>query len=102
MNPEEDESRAAAGPIDDEAIRALLGRLARPHRSGGKVIERATLLAEGADFGAVMTWIESHGGKPEELTAPRVKRGLHSPRLASTGQVDRTPLRFVLPAAALR
>ena len=33
----------------DEAIRAVVTRLSRPHASGGAVIERAAILAEGAD-----------------------------------------------------
>jgi hypothetical protein len=68
------------------------------------VIERATLLAEGADFDAVMAWIEAHGGEPEAPAASRSKRGLHSPRLASGAGAgaDPTPLRFILPAGALR
>jgi hypothetical protein len=38
----------------DENIRALVKRLARPHGSGGAVIERAALLAEAADFTSVI------------------------------------------------
>jgi hypothetical protein len=30
--------------IDDEQIRGLVAALARPHRSGGDVIERAAIL----------------------------------------------------------
>jgi hypothetical protein len=43
--------------VDHDAIRSLLTRLARAHPSGGTVIERAAVLAEGADFDAVMAWI---------------------------------------------
>ena len=35
--------------VDDEAIRAVVTRLARSHSSGGEVIERAAILAEGGD-----------------------------------------------------
>lgn len=86
---------------DDDAIRTLLTRLARPHRSGGRVIERATLLADGADFRAVMTWIEAHGGEAETLPAAAPQRGLHGLRRDASAP-DRAPLRFILPAAALR
>ena len=86
---------------DDDAIRDLVVRLSRPHRSGGRVIERATLLAEGSDFDAVIEWITSHGGEPEAPAAPRACGGLHSARLASA-HGERAPLRFILPAAALR
>jgi hypothetical protein len=36
--------------MDDDPILALVKRLARPHASGGTVIERAAILADGADF----------------------------------------------------
>ena len=84
----------------DDAIRALVERLSRPHRTGGRVIERASLLSAGSDFAAVLKWIEDHGGEPEAPAAPRSNGGLHSSRL--TAPPDRTPLRFILPAGALR
>jgi hypothetical protein len=88
--------------MDDAEISASVTRLARPHPSGGVVIERAAILAEGADFAAVMEWITAHGGKPETMpAAPR--RGLHGARLNDSRGTEssRTPLRFVLPAGAL-
>jgi hypothetical protein len=87
--------------VDEAEISALVTRLSRPHASGGVVIERAAILAEGANFAAVMAWIIAHGGKAETLSAaPR--RGLHGPRITDSGGTDsRTPLRFVLPAGAL-
>jgi hypothetical protein len=88
--------------MDDDAIRALLTRLARPHTSGGEVIERAAILAEGADFAAIMTWITAHAGIPETQAATTPRHGLHGPRLShSSGAEPRTPLRFVLPAGTL-
>jgi hypothetical protein len=89
-------------PVDDDAIRTLITRLSRPHASGGAVIERAAILAEGADSAAVLTWIAAHAGEPEDL-APRVSgRGLHSARLRDNDGADpRTPLRYVLPPGAL-
>jgi hypothetical protein len=84
---------------EDDAIRVLVAGLARPHRSGGRVIERASLLAAGTDFGAVMTWIEANGGTPEAPVASSAHRGLHGPRDGVEGPV---PLRFVMPADALR
>jgi hypothetical protein len=82
---------------DDQATRAQVKRAARPHRSGGWVIERAGLLAGGAEFAAAVAWIDAHGGVPELPAAPRSQRGLHSPRAA----VGAAPLRYVLPADAL-
>jgi hypothetical protein len=88
--------------MDDDAIRALLVRLARPHASGGEVIERAAILAEGADFAAVMEWITAHAGIAETQTAAPPRHGLHGTRLSNaSGAEPRTPLRFVLPAGAL-
>jgi hypothetical protein len=37
--------------VDDDEIRAVVTRLARPHPAGGEVIERAAILAEGSDAG---------------------------------------------------
>ena len=88
---------AAVETDGDGAMRVRLKRLARRDRSGGWVIERATLLAGGIAFDGAVAWIEAHGGAPEMAAAPRTQRGLHSPRGAATG----TPLRFVLPADAL-
>lgn len=88
--------------MDDDAICALVTRLARPHASGGDVIERAAILAEGADFTAIMAWVIAHGGKPETTVAAPPSRGLHGSRLSDGGETGpRTPLRFVLPAGAL-
>jgi hypothetical protein len=89
--------------VDDEAIRSLLRRLARAHPSGGTVIERAAILAEGADFEAVMAWVVAHGGQPE-ATAPRPSRsGLHGSRVHDSGGSEpRAPSRFVLPPDALK
>jgi hypothetical protein len=90
------------GVVDDDAIRALVTRLARPHPSGGEVIERAAILAEGADSAAVIAWITAHAGIPEAMVATPPRQGLHGSRLGDSGGAEsRTPLRFVLPAGAL-
>jgi hypothetical protein len=87
---------------DDEAIRALLRRLARPHASGGQVIERATLLAEGAEFPAILAWITAHAGIAEAGLGTAPRHGLHGARMSS-GRVGEPPkpLRYVLPAGTL-
>ena len=82
---------------DDDAIRALVTRLSRAHPSGGKVIERAAILASGGDLEAVMSWIAAHAGQPEATASAESKRGLHGPRI----EAARRPLRYVLPADAL-
>ena len=81
----------------DDAIRALLVRLSRPHPSGGKVIERAAILASGADVEAVMRWIAAHAGQPETAPSAGSPRGLHGSRV----ETAHTPRRYVLPADAL-
>jgi hypothetical protein len=88
--------------MEDDAIVALVSRLARPHASGGKVIERAAILAEGGDFPAVMAWITAHDGQPETAVAAVTSGGLHGSRFQDRdrGQA-RPPQRFVLPAGTL-
>jgi hypothetical protein len=87
--------------VDDETIRSLLTRLARAHPTGGTVIERAAVVAEGADAEAVMSWILAHGGKPEAAEETSTRHGLHGSRLHAAGSQPRVPSRFVLPAGAL-
>lgn len=89
--------------MDDLEINALLTRLARPHSSGGVVIERAAILAAGADFSAVMDWIDAHAGAADTTLAATRNRGLHGSRITdANATASREPLRFVLPAGALR
>jgi hypothetical protein len=88
-------------PNDDE-IRALLSRLSRRHPSGGSVIERAAIVAEGADSTAVVAWILDHAGEPEAAVDKSSKGGLHGPRVSEPiGPGPRAPARYVLPAGAL-
>jgi hypothetical protein len=88
--------------VDDDAIRSLVARLARPRPMGGATIERAAILAEGADFDAVMAWIMAHGGQAEAGTASAPRHGLHGSRLHASGtSSSRVPARFTLPAGAL-
>jgi hypothetical protein len=88
--------------MDDPAIRALLSRLARPHPSGGQVIERAALLASECDFQDVIAWITAHAGKPETTVASARSLGLHGTRIADGGGVgQRAPRRYVLPPGQL-
>lgn len=94
----------AAQGMDDAAIRSLVVRLARPHPSGGDVIARAAILAEGADFAAVLRWITAHAGVPEEAPAAdaRSAMGLHGSRTTGSGEAGIVPARrFVFPPGAL-
>ena len=92
--------------MEDDDIRTLVTRLARPHPSGGEVIERAAILAEGDGFSEVMRWIETHGGKPEATPAAAgragARHGLHGARLTDVSRPGSdTPRRFVLPPGVL-
>jgi len=87
--------------VDDAEILALVTRLARPHRSGGQVIERAAIFAAGAESPAVIDWILAHAGAPEEIVSTTPRRGLHGSRLAGAAGAARPPQRFVLPAGVL-
>jgi hypothetical protein len=88
--------------VDDLEINALVTRLSRPHSSGGVVIERAAILAEGADFAAVMNWITDHDGTPDATVSATRGRGLHGARMnGGDAAASRAPLRFVLPRGAL-
>jgi hypothetical protein len=87
--------------MEDADIRALVKRLARPHGSGGAVIERAAILAEAADFTSVITWIVDHDGRPEARLASVSTHGLHGSRANEAGEDRRPPLRYVLPAGTL-
>jgi hypothetical protein len=95
----------AATPTDgseSDAIRAVVTRLSRPGPAGGAVIERAAILAEGADSGAIINWIIAHAGEPETIAPQASTRGLHGARLSDrVGAGAGPPRRYVLPAGAL-
>ena len=92
---------APASP-DDASIRALVKRLSRADAKGGATIERAAIMAEGAQLDAVVEWIVAHDGRPEARPVKKAAgRGLHAARLSSAAEVDRPPLRYVLPVEAL-
>jgi hypothetical protein len=101
--PSETEDVTRPGAQSDDEIRELVKRLSRHHRSGGRVIERAAIMAEAGDSNAVLRWITAHGGEPEALGAVAPSRGLHGDRGAQDrGGADlRTALRFVLPPGAV-
>ena len=80
----------------DDRIRATVVRLARPHPRGD-VIERAAILAEGVESGAIVKWVVAHEGEPETAAASAASRGLHRARGAADGAV----LRYVMPSGAL-
>ncbi len=86
----------------DEEIQELVARLGRRHKSGGTVIERAAIVAEGADSAEVVAWILDHDGEPEATAESKSSRGLHSARRSGPiGTEPRAPARYVLPAGVL-
>jgi hypothetical protein len=87
--------------MDDDAIRALVTRLSRSHPSGGEVIERAAILAEGADFATVEQWIIAHDGQPEMRPTKAAGGGLYGTRAGEAAEAKGPPVRYVLPAGAL-
>jgi hypothetical protein len=94
---------APGAPTTDDAILAAVTRLSRPHSSGGTVIERAAILAEGTASTAIVEWIIAHAGQPEAAVAKVSGRGLYGARFGGGGQADRRtpPARYVLPSGAL-
>jgi hypothetical protein len=110
-------ARGAAPPVDRRVMTSTsraaalctgVGRAGRRaagrdhvRSAGGAVIALAAILAEGADFSAVIEWIID-AGKPETTLSAAPRRVLHGSRLNDSGGTEsRTPLRFVLPAGAL-
>jgi hypothetical protein len=88
--------------MDDETIRTVVKRLARPHASGGNAIERSVILAEGSDSTAIIAWVLSHAGVPDSTTVTTAKRGIHGSRVEIGAiQSNRPPVRFLLPAGSL-
>lgn len=88
---------------DDDRVRKLVARLARPNPAGGDTIERATIMASGTDSQAILAWVVAHAGTPEDLAPTATGRGLHSARLTDrAGTTTRNPLRYVLPPGVLR
>ena len=84
----------------EDDVRAVVARLSRRHPSGGTVIERAAILAEGRDAREVVAWVIAHGGEPESASVAPT-RGLHGQRMADRAASTATPLRYVLPAGAI-
>lgn len=79
----------------------MVTRLARPHASGGNVVERAAILAEGTASSEILAWIVGHDGKPETLAPAAPGLGLHSARDETSRMGSGEPRRYVLPPGAL-
>ena len=98
----EDGAQPAHDAQLDDPVRAVVRRLSRPHASGGVVIERAAIVAEGPDSTAIVAWILAHAGQPEAAVPVAPARGLHGARLSGgPGGGSVIPRRYVLPVDAL-
>jgi hypothetical protein len=87
---------------DEQMVRELVTRLSRQDRGGASVIERAAILAEGANTESVVTWILDHGGQPESPASATGRGGLHGGRLQGRGATDTVaPRRYVIPPGVL-
>ena len=87
--------------IDDSAIREIVTRLARTTSSGERTIERAAILAEGANCGDIEAWIVREGGEAQTNAPARRGGGLHADRINARATSSGVPTRYVLPAALL-
>ncbi len=85
--------------VTADATAAVVRRLARPHASGGMVIERSVILAEGANSAAILSWISDHDGIADSTVASPRSHGLHGSRANSALQAA-PARRYVLPARA--
>ena len=87
--------------MDDDEIRVLVRRLARPHPSGGTVVERAAIVAEGTGSDEVLSWLLDHGAQPEATVVERASHGLHGmDRRSTSASKQPPPSRYILPAGA--
>ncbi len=86
--------------IDEtDATEAVVRRLARPHASGGMVIERSVIMAEGAKSAAILSWISEHDGIADSTAPSTRNHGLHGSH--ANAPLQAAPARrFVLPASA--
>jgi hypothetical protein len=88
--------------MEDEKILEVVTRLSRRHASGGSVIERAAILAEGAGSQPIIAWIVAHEGEPEAASTANAGGGLHGGRMSGGGtRAAGAPQRSVLPPGAL-
>lgn len=85
--------------VTSDRIGAVVKRLARPHASGGLVVERSVILAEGSSSAAILSWISDHEGVPDFTAVPARSQGLHGSSVNANAAPQAPPARrFVLPA----
>lgn len=89
-------------PADDESIPALVARLSRPAPGGRRVIERAAIMAEGAESAAILDWLAAESWVPEDVEpagAGASTGGLHGMRREAqrASARPRPPRRYLSP-----
>lgn len=91
-----DSQPPAETPADEDELRLVVERLSRRDRVGGRVIERAAILAEGKRSAALIAWLAAHGWEPEARSAASPRGGgLHGPR-EQRSSAPATPARYLL------
>ncbi len=89
------------GTQPSDEIGALVRRLARPHPSGGMVIERSVIIAEGSRSKAILGWVDDHDGVADATVAGSRSAGLHGRTDVISPNAQAAPARrYVLPARA--
>ncbi len=86
-------------PTSTDETTALVKRLSRPHASGGMVIERSVILAEGANSSTILRWISEHDGIADSTAASTRGHGLHGSRPNAPMPAE-PARRYVVPARA--
>jgi hypothetical protein len=87
-------------PASEEQIRVLVARLSRSRRGGGREIERAAIMAEGANSAAILEWITARSWAPEEAAEEPTGRGgsgMYGMRRDTQALRTRAPRRYVSP-----
>jgi hypothetical protein len=88
-------------PPPDDGIRACVARLSRPRRGGGRVIERAAIMAEGSNCSAILDWLAAAAWTPEDAPADARRGGAGLYGVGREAQRGRTrpepPRRYFSP-----
>lgn len=89
-------------PPQEDVIRTLVARLARPGADHGHTIERAAIMAAGSQSAEIEAWIFAHAGRPEPIASETpTASGLHGERQTSASGANQAPRRFLLPPGVL-
>jgi hypothetical protein len=92
-----DTDTSAEPRTDEDELRAVVERLSRRDRAGGRVIERAAIMAEGGRSGDLIAYLDAHGWEPEApvTASARGSGGLHGAR-EQRAAAPTQPARYLL------